>query len=71
MMPGMDGMETLRGLRRVPGYAEKPIAFMTAKASHEDNEQLLELGAVAVITKPFDPLKLPDQLKDILAAYDK
>lgn len=66
MMPELDGLETFKLLRKVEGYADKPIVFMTAKASQADNEQLMELGAVEVIFKPFDPMELPDKLRAIM-----
>lgn len=67
MMPGMDGEETFIELRKLDGFADKPIVFMTAKASQADNTKLLSLGAAEVIFKPFDPMALPDQLRAIMA----
>lgn len=68
MMPGMSGEETLRGLRAVEGFAATPAIFMTAKAYSADIQQLLKLGASAVITKPFDPMTLADS---ILATWNR
>lgn len=66
MMPGMDGPETLRQLRLMPTLADTPAVFMTAKVnSHEVNKYLAN-GAKAVIPKPFEPLKLPHQIQEIL-----
>lgn len=67
MMPGMDGEETYIRLRQIEGYAELPIIFVTAKASRADFDRLRTLGAAEIILKPFDPMALPDQIRDIWA----
>lgn len=65
MMPGMDGIETFERLKVMPGVEETPIIFMTAKAMQDEVKRYLSLGAAAVIPKPFDPLTLPAQLREI------
>jgi CheY-like chemotaxis protein len=65
MMPGMDGPETLRAIRKLSGYAETPAVFMTAKVQSEEIESYLAEGAVGVIPKPFDPMALSDRLLEI------
>jgi len=55
MMPEMDGYEVCRQLQRDPQTRTIPIIFLTAKASIEDEEFGLELGAVDYITKPISP----------------
>ena len=65
MMPGMDGRESVRQLRQSANFAETPVVFVTAKASNVDVDQLKEEFEAAVITKPFDPITLLDQLKEI------
>ncbi|GHE00074.1 chemotaxis protein CheY [Defluviimonas sp. 20V17] len=65
MMPGMSGDETLTALRKVPQFSETPAIFMTAKAQHSEVDRLKELGALDVITKPFDPMTLADQIISI------
>lgn len=67
MMPGMDGPETLKGLRNFPELANTPVVFMTAKVQPQEVEGYLNLGAVGVIAKPFDPMTLAQQLRDIWA----
>jgi two-component system, OmpR family, response regulator len=62
MMPGLDGPSTFRRMRESPLLAVIPIAFMTAKVLPEEIAQLLRLGAMGVIVKPFDPLKLYGEL---------
>ncbi len=65
MMPGMDGPTTLRRLRALPGFERTPVIFMTAKAMPQEIERFKELGALDVITKPFDPMGLADQVRAI------
>lgn len=65
MMPDMDGPATLRALRQIPSLAETPAVFMTAKVQPDEVSRYLELGAVDVIAKPFDPMSLGDQLRNV------
>ncbi len=67
MMPGMDGPTTFERLRRVPGLEKTPVIFMTAKAMPQEIERFKEMGALDVITKPFDPMGLADQVRRIWA----
>lgn len=66
MMPDMDGVQTLRCLRKIPQVAQMPIIFVTAKAQKYEIQQHKSLGALDVIPKPFDPVTLPE---DILAIW--
>ena len=65
MMPGMDGLETLRSLRLLPGAATVPVVFMTAKVQAQEVSGYREAGAVDVIAKPFDPMTLPATVRSI------
>jgi CheY-like chemotaxis protein len=65
MMPGMDGPTTLLALRNLPGLADTPAVFMTAKVQSQEIDEYLELGAVDVIAKPFDPMTLAARIEDI------
>jgi two-component system OmpR family response regulator len=58
MMPGMDGIETLARLRELAGDQAPAVIFMTAKVQRHEIERYLSLGALDVITKPFDPMTL-------------
>ncbi len=66
MMPGMDGASTFLALRACPDTAAIPIVFLTAKSMTAELQRLTELGARAVITKPFDPVTLPGEIEAIL-----
>lgn len=68
MMPGMSGDETLAALRRMDQFAETPAIFMTAKAQQSEVARLKEIGALGVITKPFDPMTLADEIVAIWRA---
>lgn len=63
MMPGMDGLETLRRLRQLANLDTTPVVFMTAKVQPREVEDYRALGACDVIVKPFDPMQLADQLR--------
>ncbi len=62
MMPGMDGIETMQALKKLPQLDDIPMVFMTAKIQRSEVEYYLAAGASAVVPKPFDPLKLPDRI---------
>ena len=65
MMPGMDGPETLRELRKFPELEHTPTVFMTAKVQPQEVQEYLAMGALGVIAKPFDPMSLADELRNI------
>ena len=65
MMPGMDGPTTYQEVRKIEGYLEVPIIFMTAKVMESDRQQYISLGAAGIIAKPFDPMVLSDQIRQI------
>jgi two-component system OmpR family response regulator len=65
MMPGMDGPATLAALRNIPATASTPVVFLTAKVQPSEVDQFLRLGAVDVVSKPFDPMALPARLREI------
>ena len=54
MMPGVDGLETLRRLRRTRSIAELPVIMVTANDQSEDVVRALDLGANDYVTKPVD-----------------
>jgi CheY-like chemotaxis protein len=58
MMPGMDGLEVCRVLKRRPSTREIPIIFLTARTEVEDIAGGFEAGAVDYVTKPFQAAEL-------------
>ncbi len=68
MMPELDGFAVLKMLRRNSLTATIPIIFLTAKTSHNDVREGMELGADDYLTKPFTILEL---LKTISTRLEK
>ncbi len=54
-MPKLDGIETTRQLRELPGYREVPILAVTANAFADDKARCLAASMNDFIAKPFDP----------------
>ena len=63
-MPGSSGFETLERLRQEPATRATPVILMTALARGSD--PAVPPGFAGVIAKPFDPITLPQQIRDIL-----
>lgn len=63
MMPGLDGYETCRRLKANPATQHIPVVFLTAKTQRQEISRALEVGAVASLEKPFDPMTLAAQLR--------
>ena len=68
MMPGLDGLGTLKALREIPATARTPVIFMTAKVQAAEVDAYINLGALEVIPKPFDPMELSAQIRKIWAS---
>ena len=66
MLPGMDGMQVCREVRKVSNI---PIIMLTAKDETFDKVLGLELGADDYIVKPFDPKELIARIKAVLRRY--
>jgi len=65
MMPGIDGVETYKRLRFDPTLKHVPIIFMTARVQDDEIAEYRALGCTDVITKPFDPIELPNRIEKI------
>ena len=66
MLPGLDGLEVCRRIRREPQTQHLPIIMLTAKGEEADIVTGLELGADDYITKPFSPRVLLARLRAAL-----
>lgn len=71
MMPNMDGPKAFTKIREIETFKNTPAIFMTAKIQPEEVSQYLEMGAIGVIAKPFDPMTLADQVRDIWKKNEK
>jgi len=58
MMPDLDGIETLKKMKKDEELKSIPVIFISAKVQKQEVTNYLKIGAIGVITKPFDPLTL-------------
>lgn len=65
MMPELDGLATLERLRSMPHLADTPALFVTGRTNASDMERYTDAGAIGVIPKPLEPLRLTDQLRTL------
>lgn len=65
MMPGMDGATALGVLRNDPELSHIPVIFMTARVQQSEISEYIDKGAAGVLPKPFDPMKLSEQITTI------
>lgn len=66
MLPGIDGLEVCKELKKDYKTAKTPIIMLTAKSQESDKVVGLELGADDYITKPFRPRELVARIKAVL-----
>jgi len=71
MLPGINGLEICRLLKRDPKTRDIPILMLTARAAEEDRIKGLELGAHDYVTKPFSPRELVLRIKNLLRLTKK
>src|SRR5256885_9677309 len=62
MMPVLNGFDVLRAMHRTPRWSSIPVVIVSANQGHD----LVELGAAAIIRKPFDPNVLLKTLRRLL-----
>ena len=65
MMPGMDAPTTLQQLQQKYDLSGIPTVFMTAKVQSNEVSSYKALGAADVVVKPFDPMTLSEQIRQI------
>ena len=58
MMPGLNGLEVVEALRRDPETTEIPVIMLSSRNHAEEVKQILALGVIAYLAKPFSPLEL-------------
>jgi CheY-like chemotaxis protein len=71
MMPRLDGWEVAERLAEDPETEDIPIVFLTARAEQRDRQRAYRLGAVGYLTKPLDPVRLPDVVEEILRRLER
>jgi two-component system phosphate regulon response regulator PhoB len=69
MLPGIDGLEVCRRLRKSPDTKSCPVIMLTAKGDESDIVQGLELGADDYLPKPFSPQVLLARIRAILRRH--
>ena len=68
MMPGMDGPTAMSRIRADPELSDIPVILLTARVRGPELQEYYELGADGVISKPFDPMTLSDEVRSIWSA---
>jgi two-component system KDP operon response regulator KdpE len=66
-MPGMDGFETLKRIRKISDAA---VIMLTVRADEEDRVKGLDLGADDYVTKPFSPRELSSRIRAVLRRFE-
>ncbi len=66
LLPGMDGFEVLKGLRRSPSGARVPVLMLTSLKESSDIAKGFELGADDYVVKPFSPIELQARVRRLL-----
>ena len=71
MMPGMDGPTAFQQIRKISGMESIPVIFMTAKVQAQEQAHYRDLGAMHVISKPFDPMQLSDTIRRVWEKHEE
>lgn len=66
MMPGLDGPTTFARMQAEEGLRDVPVVFLTAKTQAAELRRFADLGVAGVLTKPFDPMRLPRDIESLL-----
>lgn len=64
VMPEMDGTEVIKRIKSHYLLTKTPVFFLTGKNSESEIQNLLKLGACEVISKPFDPQLLSEEIRN-------
>lgn len=68
-MPQMDGLTTINEIKKREQLRQIPIILITARVQNHEMNQYRHLAIAGIISKPFDPIKLPHQIKRLLEQY--
>jgi two-component system chemotaxis response regulator CheY len=69
-MPGLDGFQLAEALRRHERTRQIPLIFLSGETAATNEARAHELGALAYITKPFDPAALASLVVGVLSRSD-
>ncbi|HYA00646.1 MAG TPA: response regulator [Candidatus Binatia bacterium] len=58
MMPRISGLTVCREMRATPRYTATPIILLTARVFDEDIQEVVDLGGIEYMSKPFNPRRL-------------
>jgi DNA-binding response OmpR family regulator len=70
-LPGMDGFEVCRQLRKTPATAATPVIMLTARIGESDRVAGLDMGADDYITKPFSPKEALARVRAVLRRFER
>jgi len=70
MLPGMDGLEVCKALKRNPKTDKIPVVMLTARGEEVDRIVGFEIGADDYIVKPFSPRELILRIRAIFKRYE-
>lgn len=70
LMPGMNGLATLKELKNYPAAETIPVILLTATVKKAMQEEFFHLGAHGILVKPFDPGILGEQIASTLGWTD-
>jgi len=65
MMPDMDGTEVITAINQ-NSTSKLPVIFITAKVQRQEISRYKSLGALGLIMKPFNPMKLAQEVKALI-----
>src|SRR5881394_1757971 len=71
MMPGLDGWQVAEALLDDERTRSIPIIFLTARAEIRDRARGLDLGGIDYVTKPFNPVELAPQVRELIQRVDQ
>ena len=70
MMPDIDGLEALRELKKSDATKSIPVIMITANGHHISRKESESCGANILLTKPFSPLQLLNEIRRLVPPED-
>ena len=71
MLPGMDGFEVCKELKKTPATSKVPVIMLTARGEEVDRIVGLELGADDYVVKPFSPREIILRIRAVLRRHEQ